>query len=1177
MNVANTDSTLQAGVFRRLLVRNIALPLAASAVSAAVFVGLIFYLISAMNWVDHANRVIGEAYYISKLLGDGESGMRGFVLTGNDTFLDTYNSSISYLPPSIQQLRNLVADNPEQLKRLQRINELQTQWFVLANEVIEQKRSGRDPTSIVRSVRPKALTDSIRREFDEFIQAETALRTERNSSVNSTVQVMIGVILLLMLLFGGSIALSGRRQLFQLAAVYDDLLGVQQKQNEALQRQDWFKSGFNELNISILGQPSINQLSDSALRFLANYLNAAVGTIYVLQSEMFLRRVASYALAPSDTTPTEFRFGESLIGQTAVSGRMLRLEEVPPGYTTISSGLGSAPPRYLLLVPARIDDGVIGVVELGFFEPPSADMAEFLQQAADQLATALKAAQYRQQLREALEQSQQLNEELQAQQEELRAANEELEEQSRTLRETQSRLETQQSELEQNNAQLDEQAQKLQQQRDWLRERNLALDQARSELQQKALDLQRASQYKSEFLANMSHELRTPLNSTLIFAKLLADNPQGNLTEEQVRFATLTTSSGNDLLNLINDILDLSKVEAGMLDIQPEPTDFGPMLESAAEPFQALAREKGLDFEVTLEPDLPLQIETDPRRVRQVLKNLLSNAFKFTREGKVELYAYCRDASHVAIEVRDSGIGIAAEHQEMVFEAFRQVDGASNREFGGTGLGLPISRNLAQLLGGNIELKSELGQGSVFTLVLPHQSPKPDVKKQENTLQETEQVIEKRENIKSHAPAKPTTKRRATSRPQADFSDDREQFPTSNRSLLVIEDDRNFGEILYGLAHKRGFTCLVALTAAEGIELACQYTPDAILLDMKLPDQSGLAVLGELKEDPRTRHIPIHVISGVDRSESALQMGAVGYLLKPADQAALQAAFERLENKLAQEIKHVLVVEDDPVQRESIRALISGTGVAITDVALASEALERLGEQVFDCMVVDLSLPDMQGLELLQRMVANGLSSLPPVIIYTGRQLSAEEEEALHRYSRSIIIKGARSPERLLDEVTLFLHQVETELPPERQRMLQAARNRDKALEGATVLLVDDDVRNIFALTSALEMKGARVEIARNGQQALERLNQNPGIDLVLMDIMMPVMDGYEAITEIRKQPQFARLPVIAVTAKAMKDDQERCLAVGANDYLAKPIDVDNLISLVRVWISTPGRQFDEL
>jgi len=587
--------------------------------------------------------------------------------------------------------------------------------------------------------------------------------------------------------------------------------------------------------------------------------------------------------------------------------------------------------------------------------------------------------------------------------------------------------------------------------------------------------------------------------------------------------------------------------------------------------FLPLAMEKSLQFSVELADDLPASLFTDRQRLEQILKNLLANAFKFTEKGSVTLRVEPRDDDLLAFAVRDTGIGIAQEQQAAIFEAFRQADGTTNRRYGGTGLGLSISRELANLLGGEIEVQSTPGAGSTFTLVVPQNYSEAFVA--EPVVQEPSRQPEPRQKpvpAASKAPALQDEREllnRAAAAPQARLADDRDKYPFKERCVLVIEDEPQFARILHDLAHELQYSCLLSQNADDGFDTAVQYKPDAILLDMRLPDHSGLTVLERLKENSATRHIPVHVVSVEDRKEAALQMGAVGYAMKPTTREELKDVFGRLEAKLAQKVKRILLVEDDALQRESMSRLIEDVDIEITAVEFGEQALELLRSTVFDCMIIDLKLPDMDGSELLERMAKEDICSFPPVIVYTGRNLTRDEEAALLKYSRSIIIKGARSPERLLDEVTLFLHKVESDMPPERQKMLKSARSREKAFEGRTILVVDDDVRNVFALTSALEQKGALVEIARNGLEAIDKLQHDAGIDLVLMDIMMPEMDGFTAMQEIRKDARFAKLPIIAVTAKAMKDDQDRCLRAGANDYLAKPIDLDRLFSLIRVWL----------
>ena len=587
------------------------------------------------------------------------------------------------------------------------------------------------------------------------------------------------------------------------------------------------------------------------------------------------------------------------------------------------------------------------------------------------------------------------------------------------------------------------------------------------------------------------------------------------------------------------------------------------VIENLAMTFEPMALQKQLTFTVQVDPSVPATVWTDRQRLEQILKNLLSNAVKFTDSGAVSLKVSSSPGGPVRFDIEDSGIGIDPEQQQKIFDAFHQADGTTSRRFGGTGLGLSISRDLTALLGGDLNVTSVPGSGSTFTLVLPRTCPAeaaPGVAEREALVPAVPAVLVPAA-IPALAPA------------GASFDDDRATpAADATRSVLVIEDDPAFASILFQLAHEMGYRCLVALTGGEGLQLAAQQMPDAILLDMRLPDRSGLSVLQLLKENPQTRHIPVHVVSSNDNGGEALSLGAIGYALKPASREELQQVFHKLEEKFTQKIKRILLVEDDVRQRESVVALIADSDVEIAAVGSGEEALTLLRTRVFDCMIIDLKLPDMQGDELLERMSAEDLCSFPPVIVYTGRNLTRAEEHDLLKYSRSIIIKGARSPERLLDEVTLFLHKVEAKLSTERQGLLKTVRGRDRVFEGRTILLVDDDVRNVFALTSALEQRGAKVEIGRNGFEAISKLDEVASIDLVLMDIMMPGMDGLEAMRRIRADGRYPRLPIIAITAKAMKDDQEQCLAAGANDYLAKPIDLTRLYSLLRVWMPNLDR-----
>jgi signal transduction histidine kinase/DNA-binding response OmpR family regulator/CHASE3 domain sensor protein len=1154
-----TGSSIDNSQFRRILARNVAMPLGMGVLSALVFVGIIAYLINVLTWVEHSERVIGKANEVSRMSADMEAGMRGFLLSGDDEFMTPYLQAKPRIDAELTSLGGMVEDNPSQVDRVRRIHAAQQEWQKFAEEAIARRSKNVDVVELVKSGRGKILTDEVRAQFGGFIDAENRLLQERNSSSRSVIAWSVGVFLLFSLTVAGLLALFGRRELMSLSNSYGEILAHEAEHNALLRHQDWLRAGQAELATKSANLHELEPLAAAVLDYVTPYLGGVVAAMYARSDDGTLTRIGAYGFAHQDRHAKVIQAQESLAAQAANQNRILTVRELPQDYIKVGSGLGETAPRELLIAPISNHGKIKGVIEIGFLHAVRERDTEFMELIGPAVGASVASVVYRHRLQVALEEQQAMNEELQVQQEELRTANEELEEQSRALEESQTALENQQAELEQTNEQLAEQAANLDL-------KNTALTTAQDQLRERALELERASRYKSEFLANMSHELRTPLNSSLILAKLLADNAGGNLNEEQVRFAQTIYSAGNDLLNLINDILDISKVEAGKLELVPEELPLRRVIEGLVRTFEPLAHQKNLEFALNVEPSVPASIHTDRQRLEQILKNLLSNAVKFTDAGRVSLTVSANADGWVQFEVQDSGIGIAPEQQDKIFDAFHQADGSTARKYGGTGLGLSISRDLTSLLGGTLTVASTIGEGSTFTLSLPRNgavAATPPAPQLVHAAKPVRAPAAPAAPAEDEAPAQPAGPR---------FDDDRAEAPSGRRTALVIEDEPEFARILYGLAHDMDFRCLVALTAEEGLELAAGEHPDAILLDMRLPDRSGLSVLQQLKDSPATRHIPVHVVSSMENGGEALHLGAIGYALKPTTREQLEDVFRKLKDKSSQQVKRVLLVEDDERQRESVVQLISDNDVEIAAVGSGEEALNLLRTQIFDCMIIDLKLPDMQGNELLQRMSLEELCSFPPVIVYTGRNLTREEEAELLKYSRSIIIKGARSPERLLDEVTLFLHKVESQLSSERQTMLKSVRGRDRVFEGRTILLVDDDVRNVFALTSALEQRGAHVEVGRNGFEALAKLNEVEAIDLVLMDVMMPGMDGLEATRRIRQDARFTRLPIIAITAKAMKDDQEQCLAAGANDYLAKPIDLTRLYSLLRVWMPTLER-----
>ncbi|MBB5862885.1 response regulator [Xanthomonas sp. 3058] len=927
----------------------------------------------------------------------------------------------------------------------------------------------------------------------------------------------------------------------------------------------WLQRAENTVEASLRGDQRPEALADAAVRALCDTLNAQVGALYRIDGQD-LRLIGGAAL-PADL-PRKLSTTAGQLGEVLQRGTVRRVRGVDAGHLQVASGLGQSGCLELWLAPVTADGRVIGIVELGRVADPRTSGAreeELLARCGENIGLALRTALLRAQLVALLEQTQRQSEELQTQQEELRVANEELEEQSRSLQQSQSDLEQQQAELEQTNVQLEERTQALEAQKQ-------ALLVAQSQLVRNSNALSTASRYKSEFLANMSHELRTPLNSALILAKLLADNKDGTLSAEQVKYAQAILSSNNDLLTLINDILDLSRIEAGHVELADETVATGTVMQRLRETFEPMARQKGLALDIAADAEAPTQLVVDGQRLQQILKNLLANAIKFTEHGEVSLSIQAHAPGRVVFKVNDTGIGIAREQCDVIFEAFRQADGSTRRRYGGTGLGLSISRDLAQRMGGSIRVDSEPGRGSCFTLELPTDgapaeatsappaTPAPAQQRGVTTTRFGEPAA-----AALDVPPPPVVARSAAPIQSAD--DDRDQRSRPGRLILAVEDDTRFAQALVDLAHELDFDCVVAPTAEQALRLAAELRPSGILLDIGLPDASGLSVLERLKRDPATRHIPVHVVSAMERSQIALELGAVGYLIKPATRELLAGAIRQLEDTNARAVRRLLIVEDDSALRANLELLLARDQLEIVAVGSIADAMQQLAGSTFDCMVTDLALPDGSGYDLLERMAGNDAVAFPPVIVYTGRALTRDEEQRLRRYSKSIIIKGARSPERLLDEVTLFLHSVEASLPTDQQRLLREARRRDAVLDGATVLLAEDDVRNIFALSSVLEPLGVTLEIARNGREALERLAERE-VDLVLMDIMMPEMDGITAMRQIRANRQWQDLPIIALTAKAMADDREHCLDAGANDYIAKPIDVDKLVSLCRVWCS---------
>ncbi|MCC5646928.1 HAMP domain-containing protein [Nostoc sp. CHAB 5824] len=937
--------------------------------------------------------------------------------------------------------------------------------------------------------------------------------------------------------------------------------------------QDWLKTNLAKFTRMLQGQRDLETVSKLILSELAPLVGAQHGVFFLMDSgenTAYLKLISSYAYRERRHLANRFHLGEGLVGQCALEKERILLTDVPSDYVRIASGLGEASPLNAVVLPVLFEGQVTAVIELASFRRFSEIHLTFFDQLTESIAIVLNTIAASMRTEELLKQSQSLAEELQTQQNELRETNKRLEQQAQSLKTSEDLLKGQQEELQQTNAELEEKAELLAMQKKEVERKNREIEQARLSLEDKAEQLALSSKYKSEFLANMSHELRTPLNSLLILAKLLADNIDHNLTAKQVEYSQTIYSAGTDLLALINDILDLAKIESGTMSIdmtQMPLTELGDQIERT---FRQIAQSKGLAFAIEFTPELPTTIYTDVKRLQQVLKNLLSNAFKFTEQGEVRLRIAVakqgwssdqvilnRAQNVIAFSVSDTGIGIAPDKQKVIFEAFQQADGSTSRRYGGTGLGLSISREIARLFGGEIKLVSQPGQGSTFTFFFPQLIPDSTsiLPTPNSSLLAPQPALATQDGLNAPLPLTPL------------LSDDRTTIERGDRVLLIVEDDINFARILLDMAQQHGFKVITAQTGSTGLMLAQQFQPSAILLDIRLPEMDGWTVLDRLKHDPNTRHIPVHIMTVEEGRQRGLQLGAIAYLQKPLTSETISEALAKIKGFVERQVKNLLVVEDDDTQRLSIVELIGNSDVCTTAVGTGTAALEAVRSQHFDCLVLDLGLPDMTGFELIEQIKLLPHGKNLPIIVYTGREISKVQETELRRIAETIIIKDVRSPERLLDETALFLHRIQANLPAPKRQILEQLHSIDYLLAGKKALIVDDDVRNIFALTSMLERYQIQVLYAENGREGITLLETTPDIDVVLMDVMMPEMDGYETTRLIRQNEQFQSLPIIALTAKAMQGDREKCIEAGASDYITKPVDTEQLLSLLRVWL----------
>ncbi|MCD0487983.1 response regulator [Pedobacter sp. MC2016-14] len=1149
-------------------------------VLAGFAISLIFVLISAVTsyysvkslnesnfWQTHTYQVINLTQRIETELLNTETGLRGFVITQKHSYIDPYSKNSTKIIPSIHELKKLVHDRPEQVARVDSLEFYATKKILDMQEILQANSiSGKDQ-AVTRMMtdRGKFFKDQMLHISENIIDLEMKLLKERQvTAAEKSSQTIAIVLVSALIIFCLILFLSS-----YIKRTFDEQKSTElriRESNEELEKvsaeneaKNWMLSGASAINESLRGEQEVDELCNHVVSRMCSYLNARVGSLYLFNRKTnSLVLTGTYAYEHKKGKSKEISLGEGLVGQAAIEKQIIQLNDLPADYIKVSSSLGNTPPNTLIVLPVLFENEIIAVMEIGLSKQPTAMELDFFTRIAVNIGIGINSAMARAQLRDLFTQTQQQAEELESQQEELRTTNEELVYKSEQLQASEEELRVQQEELRQTNAELEEKAQQLE-------ERNLSINEAKEAISMKAEELEISSKYKSEFLANMSHELRTPLNSILILARILKENKPENLTEDQIKYAGVIHNAGSDLLTLINDILDLSKIESGTIDLHIEPVRPEELTKNMDLLFREIARSKKIEFTTVLAENLPATIDTDLARIEQVIKNLLSNAFKFTPEhglitlqiGKAKLNQrwYSEQLQNftndiISISVKDSGIGIPEDKQKLIFEAFQQADGSTSRKYGGTGLGLSISKELAYILGGEIQVESVPGEGSTFTLFVPAKQ-----ELQDKSLPEEAEILGHNFIAQIPAEALPVQQTRSD----------------AELTLLIVEDDLNFAEVLKDYATQKGFKAIIALSGDVGLKMAEEQIPDAIVLDVMLPVMDGWTILKKLKSNPNTKHIPVHMMSaGDEKTSRAQQEGAIGFLKKPIEKEELDQAFDLLSAAhIKYNFKTVLLIEDQELQSQLVKEQLTEKGVEVTQAFNGDEALKILQTQRFDCIILDLNLPDISGFDLLDQIKSQPALTHIPVIINTAMELDQAKIAHIMQYTEAMVLKSNKSNDRLIDEVSLFMNKLKQEgqsTTATTQKM--ASTSIEKVLKDKTVLITDDDMRNIFALSSALQAYEINIVIANNGREAIEKLDEVNHIDLVLMDIMMPEMDGYEAMRHIRLKKEFAKLPIIALTAKAMKNDREKCIEAGANDYISKPVDVDQLLSMMRVWLS---------
>jgi signal transduction histidine kinase/DNA-binding response OmpR family regulator/CHASE3 domain sensor protein len=1159
-------------------------------------------LIKSSDLVAHSNSIMNGLDNVISTLKDAETGQRGYILTNNKVFLEPYVGANEKINALYNEVKKETTDNPYQQRKIEELKEILDSRFAVINRTIVTKGKGGLVTE-TDLLEGKIYMDKIRQIIKDM-QAEEkrllSIRTEELNSFSKYTPLLIVLASFLSLIitiffyrkvsadYNARVLLQEKlEQLNEVTAkrietiqsiaseisngnykirlddvakdALGNLAGSLNAMAESLQYsfglledKEWMQSGIAKLNDQMVGEKDVKTLANDMLIHIVEHTKSNVAALYILEDDRNLYLTGGYALTPNEKS-YKIAIGEGLVGQCLKSGKLILLDQIPETDVTISYATGQTKPVNVVAFPVKRDGVIIGVLELASLNHYTQRKLDFFENISANIGIAIYTSQSRKRIQEFLEETQAQAEELQAQHSELEGLNAELEAQTQKIQASEEELRVQQEELLQSNQELEERTSLLEEKNQLIQERNI-------DIQQKAEQLEQSTKYKSEFLANMSHELRTPLNSILLLSKLMADNE--DLDKEYTEYAAVIQSSGQGLLSLIDEILDLSKIEAGKMDLEIHDVKVEEVLTDMKSLFKPIAQDKKLALEVSLTDELPDLIATDKMRLEQILKNLLSNAFKFTNEGTVSLIlAINKSQKTISFKVKDTGIGIPKSKMGLVFEAFQQADGSTRRKFGGTGLGLSISRELAKLLGGDIKLESEENVGSEFTLTIPLNYHDKEV-----FLAEQKKVAEIKE--KQHFAALEEAEERFTvTHIPGDVEDDRDNITANDKVILIIEDDTPFAKMLLDFTRKRNYKGIVAVRGDVGIEMANQYNPLAILLDIQLPVKDGWQVMEELKSNPKTRPIPVHIMSSLSVKRESLLKGAVDFINKPVALEHMKQIFEKLEVALSRSPKQVLIVEENEQHAKALSYFLETSNIQTRVVKNVNESVEALSKKEVDCVILDMGVPDKNAYETLEIIKKNeGLENLP-IIIFTGKSLSKGEESRIKQYADSIVLKTAHSYQRILDEAGLFLHLIEENQKQEKPSLRKTLAGLNDVLKDKVVLIADDDVRNIFSLTKALEQHQMKILPAVDGKDALKVLGENPKVDVVLMDMMMPELDGYQTTQQIRKMPMYKQLPILAVTAKAMMGDREKCIAAGASDYISKPVDVDQLVSLLRVWL----------